>query len=98
MAEILAIHRACALISSCQLLNNRKISIMSDSESVVAWINGDGFGMLSQVNLLYDIRQTLMHRRSLDVKFTPRSSNSLADCLAKASSSMQGERLEWSVS
>ena len=88
VAELLAIHKACVLISTCQLLDDRNIAILSDSESVVAWINRDGFGLLSQVNLIYDIRQILRPRRSLVVKFTPRGSNLLADSLAKAGSNM----------
>ncbi|KAK2666056.1 hypothetical protein Ddye_004630 [Dipteronia dyeriana] len=96
--EVLAIHKACSLISMCQQLNDRIMTIMSDSGSVVAWINGDGFGSLSQVNLLYDIRQIIRQRRSLAVQFTPHASWFWADGLAKAGSTMQGERLEWSVS
>ena len=83
---------------SYQLLDDRNIIILSDLESVVAWVNGDGFGLLSQVNLLYDIRQILRHRRSVAIKFTPRSANSLVDSLAKEGSIMQGKRLERSVS
>ncbi|KAK1558570.1 hypothetical protein Q3G72_003986 [Acer saccharum] len=99
MAQILAIHRACALISSSMLLLNRNITIMSDSKSVVSWINGEGFGHLSFVNLVYDIRQflILISMNLVSIKFTPRSSNSLADSLAKAGSRLQEERLEWGL-
>ena len=72
------------LISSCQWLEDRNIVIFSDSESAVSWITGDGFGLLSQVNLLYDIRQIIRQRNSLAVKFTSHVTNSLADSLAKA--------------
>ena len=97
MAEILAIHRACDLISSRMRLSNRNITILSDSKSVVSWINGEGFGKLSLVNLIYDIRQFLLSTDLVSIKFTPRSANSLADNLAKAGSVIQEDRLEWGL-
>ncbi|KAK2648437.1 hypothetical protein Ddye_015926 [Dipteronia dyeriana] len=96
--ELSAIYKACILIASCQNLNNRHITIMSDSSTVVSWINEEGFGLLSHVNLLYDIRQVLNTRRSLEAKFTVRDANSLVDCLAKAGVDLSADRLEWSVS
>ena len=67
------------------------------SESTMAWINGDGFGLLSHVNLLYDIRQILFSKHSLSVTFTSRGANSLANYLAKAGANLDGNRLEWSL-
>ncbi|KAK2662888.1 hypothetical protein Ddye_001462 [Dipteronia dyeriana] len=93
VAEILVIHKTCILISSCPFLAYRNISIMSDSNVAVSWING----MLSHVNLLYDIRQILLSRHSLAVTFTSRGANSLTDCLAKAGANLEGDRLEWSL-
>ncbi|KAK2635508.1 hypothetical protein Ddye_030300 [Dipteronia dyeriana] len=95
MAEILAIHRACALISSGMFLLNRNIFIMSDSKSIVSWIIGDGFGHLRLVNFMYDIRQFLLFMNSVSIIFTPSISNSLADNLAKAGTVLMEERLEW---
>ena len=97
-AEIITIHKACMLISSCLWLEDRKIVIFSDSESAVSWINRVGFGLLSQVNLLYDIRHFIRQRGFLRVNYLSRDANSMADCLAKAGVHSQGERLEWSVS
>ncbi|KAK2652603.1 hypothetical protein Ddye_012459 [Dipteronia dyeriana] len=97
-AEVHSIHKACSLIYMCQLLNNQNITILSDSESAVAWINGNGFGHLSQVYLIYDIRQIIRQRGYLAVQFTPRCFNSLTNNLANARSTMRGERLEWSIS
>ncbi|KAK4854934.1 hypothetical protein QYF36_002583 [Acer negundo] len=94
MAEALAIHRACDLISSRMRLSNRNITIMSDSKLVVSWINGEVFGKLSLVNTIYDIRQFIMSTDSVSIKYTPRSANSLADNLAKAGSGIQEDRLE----
>ena len=47
------------------------------------------------VNYIFDIRQTLSSMVSLLIKFMSRGSNSLADSLAKSSSSSQVEHLEW---
>ncbi|KAK0608412.1 hypothetical protein LWI29_030312 [Acer saccharum] len=95
LAEIIAIHRAVMLISSNQLYSHRRITILSDSKSVVSWINGVGFGNLSHVKLVYDIRQSILHRKSISIAFTPRGSNALADSLAKNGAVSIGERLEW---
>ncbi|KAK3212682.1 hypothetical protein Dsin_017388 [Dipteronia sinensis] len=97
MSELLAIHKACALIASRMLLSNRNITIRSDSKSVVSWINGEGVGNLRFVSLVYAIRQFLKSMNSVSVEYTPRSSNSLADSLAKAGSGFQVERLEWGL-
>ncbi|KAK1587159.1 hypothetical protein Q3G72_010236 [Acer saccharum] len=94
-AEILAVHRACKLISSKQCLMNRYIIIISDSKNAVSWINGDGFGLLDMVNFIFDIRQLLSSMGSLSIKFMPRGSNYLADSLAKVGSSSREECLEW---
>ena len=63
--------------------------------TVVSWINGEGFGSLSYVKLINDIRQNIMHKKSMSIKFTPRGSNALADSLAKEGDGLAGERLEW---
>ncbi|KAK3221733.1 hypothetical protein Dsin_008758 [Dipteronia sinensis] len=85
-SEVIAIQRACNLINSKQTLADRNITIISDSKVTVSWVNGNGFGSLNLVNVVYDIRQTLHRLKCLSVIFMPRSSNSLADCLAKAGS------------
>ena len=96
-AEILAIHKACLLISSLRVLDDRMITIWSDSSSAILWINGEGFGSLSLIQLIYDIRQFVSSRPLISVKFLPRGRNSLADCLAKAGVDLLVERLEWSI-
>ncbi|KAK2654791.1 hypothetical protein Ddye_014647 [Dipteronia dyeriana] len=93
-AEIHAILRACQLISSNQFLINRNITIISDSLSLVSWIKGKDFGNFELVRIMYDIRHFLQDRRGLDIEFKQRSSNSLADSLAKAGSSRCGDKLE----
>jgi ribonuclease HI len=94
LAKVLAIHRACELVSTCQFSDDKNITIMSDCKAAVSWINGEGFGNLSLVRLVYDIRQLIMSRNNISIVFTPRSSNSLSDILAKARSHSNEDRLE----
>ena len=96
-AELLAIHKACELFASNNRFHNQIISFVSDSQSVVSWINGEDFGNLRFVKLIYDIRQLLMSRTNVVAEFTSRKANSLADSLAKAGAYACGERLEWGV-
>ncbi|KAK3172175.1 hypothetical protein Dsin_033156 [Dipteronia sinensis] len=97
LAEVLAIHRACTLIYSSMFFKDRNITILSDSRSVVSWINGEGFGNIRIVKWLYDIRQFLLVSNLVVIKFTARSYNSLADSLAKNGSILHEERLEWGL-
>ncbi|KAK2648318.1 hypothetical protein Ddye_015807 [Dipteronia dyeriana] len=97
LAEVLAIHRACELISSNMYFIERNITILSDSKFAVSWINGDGFDHLNFVSVLYDIKQFLSSKITISIEFTDRSSNSLAYVLAKAGSGLQQERLEWGL-
>lgn len=95
-AEVLAIHKACLLISSESRLVGRNISIISDSKVAVSWIKGKDFGNLKMVDKIYDIRHFLQSSVGLFICFMPRGSNSLADSLAKGGSSRYGDRIEWS--
>ncbi|KAK1583176.1 hypothetical protein Q3G72_021590 [Acer saccharum] len=83
-AEVQAIHKACNLISSNPLLNDRSITIVSDSRSAVSWINSDNFGNLNLVNFVYDIRNCIQSRVGISIIPTNREVNSLSDSLAKA--------------
>ena len=94
--EVMEIHKACQLISSNIRLVNRTITIISDSNSAVSWVNGKDFGNFKLVNLIYDIRSSLLHLKGLSVCFKTRGSNLFADSLAKGGSSNSGDRLEWS--
>ena len=61
----------------------------------MSWCNGEDFGNLNLVNVIYDIRQLLLSWEGLEIKFLPRGLNSYADCLAKNGSNSCGDRLEW---
>ncbi|KAK3205558.1 hypothetical protein Dsin_019604 [Dipteronia sinensis] len=93
--EVMAIHRACQLISGKSSVAWRAITIFSDSKSAVDCILGSDFGNLQLVNFVYDIRQFLNSSDGFDIKFMSRSANSSADCLAKAGSLGRRDRLEW---
>ncbi|KAK2639402.1 hypothetical protein Ddye_027197 [Dipteronia dyeriana] len=97
LAEVLVIHRSCVLISSIMYLVDRNITILSNSKTVVSWINGGGIGYLNYVNLLYDIKQLLSSTSIVSIDYTARSNKSLANILAKVGSDLQQERLEWGL-
>ncbi|KAK2644830.1 hypothetical protein Ddye_020025 [Dipteronia dyeriana] len=93
--EVLAIHRACHLISSRSRLAGRSVTIISDSKSTVSWANVKDFGSLKLVNLIYDIISVLQGLVGLSICFRHRGSNSFADSLAKGGLCQSRERLEW---
>ena len=96
-AEIMAILKACQLCSSCELIGDRKVTIVSDSKSAVAWSNkSDGFGCLKNVAIIYEIRELLSQNQNFEVLFNPRSSNSFADSLAKMGSNGGENSVVWS--
>ncbi|TXG64801.1 hypothetical protein EZV62_011795 [Acer yangbiense] len=57
--------------------------------------DGSGLGSLNHVHLIYDIRGFLSLLGNASVVFNNRSSNSLADSLAKKGSAMGGDSLVW---
>ncbi|TXG66508.1 hypothetical protein EZV62_007783 [Acer yangbiense] len=63
--------------------------------AAVSWVNGEDFGKLRLVYIVYDIRLFLLNLKGLSVSFRPRGSNSVVDSLAKLGSSRLGDRLEW---
>ncbi|KAK2648312.1 hypothetical protein Ddye_015801 [Dipteronia dyeriana] len=89
-AELVAIHKACALCVFIPSVVNRNIEIASDSRMAVSWINGEGVGSLNHVNLIYDICSSL-ERFGGKVVYSPRVSNQFADRLAKLGSNMLGD-------
>ncbi|KAK2646409.1 hypothetical protein Ddye_021604 [Dipteronia dyeriana] len=94
-AEVLAIHKACQLISGKVYLARRCITIFCDSKSVVAWIKDSDFGNLQLVHLVYDIHQFMKSSAGFDIMYIPWESNSFTDSLAKAASNSGRDRLEW---
>ena len=98
LTELLAILRACELFGSCQELNQRPLTIISDSLTAVKWIQGCFAKINSHDQTIKDIRFWLGSFSSAVVEFRPRSTNSLADTLAKKGLDPYVEVLSWSVS
>ncbi|KAK2638467.1 hypothetical protein Ddye_026262 [Dipteronia dyeriana] len=76
-------------------LAHRRIQIVSDSKFVVLWVNGDDFGNLKLVDLIYDIKSLLYKMVGVSITFQSRGSNSFADNLVKSGFRHGGDRLEW---
>ena len=55
----------------------------------------DVVGSLDIVDYIYDIRDSLRALAKVTVNFNPRSSNSMADMLAKRASNLESDILEW---
>ncbi|KAK3229711.1 hypothetical protein Dsin_001592 [Dipteronia sinensis] len=96
-AEILAIHKACALCVSIPSFVGSNIEIVSDSMVVVSWINNGDVGSLKHVNNIYDIRGNLELLGGTVVHFSSRASNFFSDKLAKMGSSLASDFVEWSL-
>ena len=74
-AKVNAILRAYQLIVSKPSLASRNVVIISDSKAAVSWVNGEGFGNLKLVNLVYDIRIFILNFKGVLVLFKPRGSS-----------------------
>ena len=94
-AKLKAIEKAALLCSSDPRLHDREIVVASDSKIDVSWINDVGFGRLSHVGLVYDIRGYLGILRGTVVSFSLRTRNSFADNLAKLGSRSAGDFINW---
>ncbi|KAK2644270.1 hypothetical protein Ddye_019465 [Dipteronia dyeriana] len=96
-AELVAIHKACALCVFTPSFVNRNIEIVSDSIMVVSLINGEGVGSINHVDLIYDICCSLEHFGG-KVVYSSSVSNQFADRLAKLGSKMLGDFVEFGES
>ena len=81
----MAILKACEILASNNALMGKKITIASDSKTVVSWLNNNDFGSLAHLNLLYNIRGLLHSLGDVEVCYFQRSSNSFADKLVLCS-------------
>ena len=95
--ELLAILRACQLCASQLILTAKNIVIISDSSSVVSWVNDTGVGNLYHLDYIMEIRQWKSSLGNLSVIFNSRVTNSLADSLAKRAVDHKEDRLDWSL-
>ncbi|KAK1575451.1 hypothetical protein Q3G72_005601 [Acer saccharum] len=95
-AEVLAILKACDLISSNPLLSGRLIEIRSDSKTAVSWILNGGFGNLKLVKEIYEIRNHMSLMGGISLSQHNRATNTFADNLAKQGARLSGDFVEWS--
>ena len=96
-AEITAVLKACQLCASLTTLSSNNIVIISDTKAVVSWVNDVGMGNLDHINYILEIREWLNTLGNVSVTVNSRSSNSLADSLAKKAAESQEDLLEWSL-
>ena len=73
------------------------IVIESDSRVAVSWVLDGDYGNLALLDVIYDIRSMLRDSSNVSICFVSRSSNEVADSLAKRGSMMDGEVVEWLV-
>ncbi|KAK4849268.1 hypothetical protein QYF36_023034 [Acer negundo] len=66
---------------------------ISDSSSVVAWVNDSDIGNLRHLNFILEIRHWMSSLGNITVIFNSRVSNYLADCLAKRAFDAQTDSL-----
>ncbi|KAK2634069.1 hypothetical protein Ddye_028861 [Dipteronia dyeriana] len=96
--EILAFRKACELYDSVQRLTEENIQIVSDSMAAVFWANSqEDFESYPHLHTILDIRGFLLKRSGFSVVYNPRSTNDMADSLAKRSSSGGEDKLDFRV-
>ena len=78
-------------------LANQTIEIISDSKMAVSWINDDGIGSIKFVNIVLDCRDFIKSHGGIFVSYNSRSTNSVADSLAKQGSSSAENFIQWSL-
>ncbi|KAK4854021.1 hypothetical protein QYF36_017862 [Acer negundo] len=82
-AEILAINIAIELYGSRPDFINRDISIVSDSQTTLSWVNKGDYGNIIHVDIIFDIRKMLKLMPKMEVIHYLRIFNDFADSLAK---------------
>ncbi|KAK1572064.1 hypothetical protein Q3G72_027038 [Acer saccharum] len=90
-AEILAIHKAVSIVLSNSAWHDKKVVFASDSLEVVNWINSGEVGCLAFVDQIFEIRNWLRIIQNSSCCFHSRSTNSLADSLARQGSGNNGD-------
>ncbi|KAK3219403.1 hypothetical protein Dsin_013373 [Dipteronia sinensis] len=86
--------KACALCVSKPSLVGKRIIISSDSSMAVSWVNDKDFGNFCLWDKIAEIRDMLWILGNTSVSHCLRSSNEVADSLAKNGSLMEGESVE----
>ncbi|KAK3206452.1 hypothetical protein Dsin_020498 [Dipteronia sinensis] len=93
--ELWAIRKAVQLCITNPNLKDRDIAVISDSKVAVAWVNSEEVGNVAHMNTIYEIRNCMRSKCSIEVLYESRAFNSFADSLAKMGSSKNGDFVEW---
>ena len=96
-AELLAIIRACDMVSLREELFLKPLTVISDSNTVVNWILGSSPELNKHEQIIGDIRRWLGLHNWVRVEYRSRWSNSFADTLAKKGLNSGIDELWWSV-
>ena len=94
-AEVIAIYRAIPITLSSEQIKNHAIIIESDSANAVSWCNianGGPWNLNFQMNF---IRNAMKNLLSISIVHKKRSSNVVADSLAKKGLVRDSEFLAW---
>ncbi|XP_010675532.2 uncharacterized protein LOC104891523 [Beta vulgaris subsp. vulgaris] len=94
-AEILAIHRAISISSHSSLTKSASLLLESDSSNAVIWCNNDNGGPWNMKYYLNFIRSCRKKMLSIEITHKGRSSNFVADSLAKQGLRRQDEFIAW---
>ncbi|XP_019106194.1 uncharacterized protein LOC109135531 [Beta vulgaris subsp. vulgaris] len=94
-AEVYAIFRAIKISMACEEIKTQSIIIESDSANAVAWSNAGCGGPWNLNFLLNFIRNTAKSHRNIHISHKGRSSNMVADALAKQGLRRENEFLAW---
>ena len=94
-AEIMAIYRAIQITMAYKNLKNAKVLIESDSANAVRWCNEDSGGPWNLNFQLNSIRNARKNRMAIEIIHKGRSSNMVADLLAKQGLRRVAEFLAW---
>ena len=95
VAELWAIKKAVEVCTNNPNLRHKEISVVSDSQVAVSWVNTKDFGNIELINFIYEIRSLMEEHGGLKVVFGARIFNSFADSLAKMGSNERGDFVDW---
>ena len=72
----------------------RDITVVSDSNVAISWVNQGDFGNVALVQTIYEIRKMLKSVGCIKVAFDSRIFNSFTDSLAKIGANRSGDFVE----
>ena len=94
-AEVFAIQKACELIVASAELRSKIVVIVSDSTLAVSWVEGSVSAIESCDHAIADTQRLMGIYGNISVVFNSKSSNRLADFLAKRGADGLGDIQKW---